>query len=55
MDLMRIVVLVVVGLIILIALAGEFRPRATRPDRRTALVPVRTDPGAEPVGAGSPR
>ena len=55
----KIVVLAVVGLIIMIALLGEFRPRsrAARPDRGTALVPVRigAGPGTDRVDAGSAR
>ena len=58
MDLMKIVILVVVGLIILVALLGEFRPRSrARRAPRTALAPVRTvvDPDAGRVAAGSSR
>ena len=54
----KIVVLVVVGLIIMVALLGEFRPRAhARRAHRTALVPVRagTDPDADRVAAGTAR
>ena len=50
----KIVVLVVVGLIIMVALLGEFRPRSrARRARRTVLVPVRagTGPGADHVDA----
>ena len=58
MDLMKIVILVVVGLIILVALLGEFRPRSrARRARRTTLAPVRAviDPDAGRVAAGSSR
>jgi hypothetical protein len=42
----KIVVLVVVGLIIMVALLGEFRPRSRdRRTRSTTLVPVRVDSG----------
>jgi hypothetical protein len=50
----KIVVLVVVGLIIMVALLGEFRPRSrARRAHRTVLVPVPvgTGPGADRVGA----
>jgi hypothetical protein len=43
MDLTKIVVLAVVGLIILVTLLGEFRPRAraARRNRRSGEAPVR--------------
>jgi hypothetical protein len=50
----KIVVLAVVGLIIMVALLGEFRPRSrARRAHRTVLVPVRagTRPGADHVDA----